>query len=50
MVSDKLDSLANSSMSGRGLAHLRADKQVGRKETLPEKKPSGLHLQTFGFA
>jgi len=50
MVNDKLDSLASSSLLGRELARLCADKLVNRKELLPEKKPSGLHLQTFGFA
>jgi hypothetical protein len=49
MVNDKLDSLASSSLLSRGLAHLGVDKLVIRKEALPEKKPSGLHLQTFGF-
>jgi hypothetical protein len=49
MVNDKLDSLAISSLLGRGLAHLSADKMVSRKEALPEKKLSGLHLQTIGF-
>lgn len=49
MVNDKLDSLASSSLLGRGLALPGADKLVSRKEALPEKKLSGLHLQTFGF-
>lgn len=47
MVNDKLDSLASSSLLGRGL--VGADKLVSRKEALPEKKLSGLYLQTFGF-
>jgi hypothetical protein len=49
MVNDKLDSLASSSLLGRELVRLRADKLVSRKEALPEKKLSGLHLQTIGF-
>jgi hypothetical protein len=49
MVNDKLDSLASSSLLGRGLARLGADKLMSRKAALPEKKLSSLHLQTIGF-
>ena len=49
MVNDNLGSLASSSLLGRGLARPGADKLVTRKEALPEKKLSGLHLQTIGF-
>jgi hypothetical protein len=49
MVNDKLDSLASSSLLGMGLVCRGADKLVSGKEVLPEKKLSGLHLQTIGF-
>jgi hypothetical protein len=49
VVNDKLDSLASSSLLGRGHVCQVADKLVSRKKALLEKKLSDLRLQTIGF-